>query len=237
MPVEPYPFDSEPMSIPANLQRFADFMATHPSPEGCMAGRRYMVPCISHPALKISSRSWGKWIPLIGSLHQDIEHVGFEPWHIHVDTRFLTLSENGYYSESQALGQVVTLSGISRMKGFHDEYYLGLANNAVLELRQMQCRRPVPPVFPQAKWAGALQAAHAGCRIVDGLCPHRGIPIDCGRHVAPGVRQCPGHGLAWDDDGRQVRMAPTANPIADAQLSGFTLSTLNQRPHPFAIKP
>jgi hypothetical protein len=188
------------MNIPANLQRFADFMAAHSSPEGCVAGRFYRVPCISHRKLKESSCNWGKWIPLIGSLHQDIEHVGFEPWHIHVDTRFLTLSENGYYSESGALGRVVTLSGLSIWK------WLDIASNAVLELRRLQCRRPVPPVFPQTRWAESLQKAHAGCRIVDGLCPHRGIPIACGRHVAPGVRQCPGHGLAWDEGGRQVQM-------------------------------
>jgi hypothetical protein len=194
------------MNIPANLKRFADFMAAHSSPEGCVAGRRYMVPCISHPKLKDNCFNWGKWIPLIGSLHQDIEHVGFEPWHIHVDNRFLTLSENGYFSESRALGQVVTLSGPSEWKGLYGELYLDISSNAALELRRLQCRRPVPPVFPEIKWAGALQRAHAGCRIVDGLCPHRGIPIACGRHVGPGVRQCPGHGLAWGDDGRNVRM-------------------------------
>jgi hypothetical protein len=194
------------MNIPDNLQRFADFMAAHSSPEGCIAGRFYMVPCISHPKLKRSSFNWGKWIPLIGSLHQDIEHVGFEPFHIHVDTRFLTLSGDGYHYESQALGRVVTLSGKIEMKGLLDEYYLGIAKKAVLELRRLQCRRPAPPVFPQVSWANSLQSAYAGCRIVDGLCPHRGIPIACGRHVAPGVRQCPGHGLAWDDDGRQVQL-------------------------------
>jgi hypothetical protein len=143
---------------------------------------------------------------LIGTLHQDIEHVGFEPWHIHVDTRFLTLSDNGCYSESRALGRPVTLSGSSEWKGLYDERYSDIAGNAVLGLRRLKCRRPVPPAFPEAKWASALQEAHAGCRIVDGLCPHRGIPIACGRHVGPGVRQCPGHGLAWDDDGRQLRM-------------------------------
>jgi hypothetical protein len=196
------------MNIPANLQRFADFMTTHSSPEGCVAGRRYMVPCISHPTLKNSRFNWGQWVPLIGTLHQDIEHIGFDPWHIHVDTRFLTIkiSLNNYYSESSALGRVLTLSGHSAHQGFHDQKYLDLASNAVLELRRLQCRRPVPPVFPQARWAGGLQEAHAGCRIIDGLCPHRGIPIACGRHVGPGVRQCPGHGLGWDDDGRQVRM-------------------------------
>jgi len=193
------------MTIPANLQRFADFMATHPSPEGCVAGRFYRVPCISHPILKRNSFNWSNWIPLIGTLHQDIEHIGFDTWHIHVDTRFLTLS-NRYQSESRALIQVVSLSSNSAQRGFYNQIHLDIARNAVLELRRLKCRRPVPPVFPEAAWASALQDAHAGCRIVDGLCPHRGIPIACGRHLAPGVRQCSGHGLAWDDDGRQVRL-------------------------------
>jgi hypothetical protein len=162
-------------------------------------------------ALLVSRFNWGQWVPLIGTLHQDIEHIGFNPWHIHVDTRFLTIkiSLNNYYSESSALGRVLTLSGHSAHQGFHDQKYLDLASNATLELRRMQCRRPVPPVFPQTRWAGELQKAHSGCRIIDGLCPHRGIPIACGRHVAPGVRQCPGHGLAWDEGGRQVQMVGT----------------------------
>jgi hypothetical protein len=192
------------MNIPANLQRFADFMAAHSSPEDCVAGRRYMVPCISHPKLKGERSTWRDWIPLIGPLHEDQEHVGFKPWHIHVDTRFLTFPFEDFYEESRALASPVCLSGRDDQHLYG--YFLDIASNATLELRRMQCRRPVPPAFLETKWASALQAAHANCRIVDGLCPHRRIPIACGRHLAPGVRQCPGHGLAWDDDGRQVRM-------------------------------
>jgi hypothetical protein len=202
------------MNIPTNLQRFADFMATHPSPEGCVAGRFYRVPCISHPKLKGERSTWKDWIPLIGPLHEDQEHVGFKPWHIHVDTRFLTLPPEGFYEESLALGSPVCFSGHG--DGLWDGYFLGIINNATLELRRMQCRRPVPPRFPEVPWTNALQQAHANCRIVDGLCPHRRIPIACGRHVGPGVRQCPGHGLAWDEDGRQVR---TVKP-APAKASG-----------------
>jgi len=194
------------MSIPANLQRFADFMAAHSSPEGCIAGRRYMVPCISHPRLRRKLFGRGKWIPLIGPLHEDQEHVGFKPWHIHVDTRFITLNGRDFCGESRALAQPVCFSDGGALNGYLDDFYLDIASNAAIELRRLQCRRPVPPVFPQAGWSGELQKAHAGCRVVDGLCPHRGIPIACGRHVGPGVRQCPGHGLAWDDDGRQVRL-------------------------------
>jgi hypothetical protein len=175
-----------------------------------VAGRFYRVPCISHPKLKGGRPSWKDWIPLIGPLHEDQEHVGFSPWHIHVDTRFLTLPPEGFYEESRALGGPVCLSGHSAWNGCWDGLFLDIASNALLELRRLQCRRPVPPVFPEASWAGALQKAHAGCRIVDGLCPHRGIQIACGRHLAPGVRQCPGHGLAWDEDGRQVGMVRPA---------------------------
>jgi hypothetical protein len=199
------------MSIPTNLQRFADFMAAHSSPEGCIAGRRYMVPCISHPRLRRKLFGWGNWIPLIGSLHEDQEHVGFNPFHIHVDTRFITID---FYAEPRALAQPVSLSDGGRSNGVHDDHYLEIASNAALELRRLQCRRPVPPVFPQAKWAGKLQKAHAGCRVVDGLCPHRGIPIACGRYLAPGVRQCPGHGLAWDGDGRQVQLVEPGPVVA-----------------------
>jgi hypothetical protein len=194
------------MNTPANLQRFADFMAAHSSPEGCIAGRRYMVPCISHSKLSCKLFGWGNWIPLIGPLHEDQEHIGFRPWHIHVDTRFITLNSKDCCSESRALAHPVSFSDGGTWNGAQDDLYLDIASNAVLDLRWLQCRRPVPPVFPQARWAKGLQKAHAGCRIVDGLCPHRGIPIACGRHVAPGVRQCPGHGLAWDDDGRQVQL-------------------------------
>lgn len=198
--------------IPAELQRFADFMAAHSSPKGCIAGRHYMVPCINHPKLKKSSDGWENWIPLIGTLHQDKEHIGFEPWHIHVDTRFLTLDT--HYSESFALGKVVTFSARGGLEALYDSYYSDIVDNAMLELRRKQCRRPIPSVFPEAMWAGDMQKAHASCRIVDGLCPHRGIPIACGRYLAPGVRQCPGHGLAWDDDGRQARLVAPEQAVA-----------------------
>jgi len=201
------------MTIPANLQRFADFMAAHASPEGCIAGRRYMVPCISHSKLKRKSFGWVNWIPLIGPLHEDQEHVGFKPWHIHVDTRFLTLPFNGSFEESWALGRPVCFADNGLGNVAHYDLYLDIANNAVLELRRLQCRRPWPALFPQAPWAEGLQKAHAGCRVGDGLCPHRGIPIACGRYVAPGVRQCPGHGLAWNEDGRQVRLMVGPEPV------------------------
>ena len=202
------------MSTPIKLQRFADFMAASPSPENCVAGRFYLVPCISHPRLldKYNSQ-WAEWIPLIGSLHEDSEHIGFHPWHIHVDTRFITISAAGASelfrerNESDALARPVS---ISSPETWNSSHYADLQKNALLQMKRKRCRRADPPAWlSAAQWMGSLQAAYAGSRVTNGLCPHRGIPVACGRELSPGVRQCPGHGLTWNKAGCMVEQPLT----------------------------
>lgn len=194
---------------PTNLQRFADFMAANPSPENCVAGRFYLVPCISYPGLQTQYETqWAEWIPLIGSLHEDSEHIGFTPWHIHVDTRFLTISAFGaseLFRERNELHALARPVSISVPQGWSNSHYAALQENALLEMKRKRCRRSDPPAWPSnAQWMGSLQAAYAGSRVTNGLCPHRGIPVACGKELSPGVRQCPGHGLAWDEAGCMV---------------------------------
>lgn len=194
---------------PTNLQHFADFMAANPSPENCVAGRFYLVPCISHPRLQVQyNTQWAEWIPLIGSLHEDSEHIGFTPWHIHVDTRFLTISVAGSSeffrkrNERRALATPVALLVPQIWNSIH---FADLQENALLEMKRKRCRRADPPAWLSgAQWMGSLQAAYAGSRVTNGLCPHRGIPVACGKELSSGVRQCPGHGLVWDKAGYMV---------------------------------
>jgi hypothetical protein len=192
---------------PANLQRFADFMAANPSPENCVAGRFYLVPCISHPRLQAQyDTQWAEWIPLIGSLHEDSEHIGFMPWHIHVDTRFLTISAYPPRNDDEKLHRALARPVSILVPGrFNNSYYADLQENALLQMKRKRCRRADPPAWPSdAQWMGSLQAAYAGSRVTNGLCPHRGIPVACGKELSPGVRQCPGHGLAWNEAGCMV---------------------------------
>jgi hypothetical protein len=86
------------------------------------------------------------------------------------------------------------------------EHYAKLISESVLAVRKMMCRRAEPQQFPYAEWGGALEKAYSDCKLIDGRCPHRGIDIACGRQLKPGVRQCPGHGLAWNDDGTLHRL-------------------------------
>ncbi len=178
---------------PPNLQRFADFMAANPSPVDCVASRYYNLPCIKLSTKTKSYHSfWGEWIPLIGPPHQDKE-INFPYWHIHVDTRFLTLNNSqGQY----AAAAPVCFSGPSP---YLDEIYEDIVNNSALQVRRLQCRRAEPLAFFSAVWRGELQKAYADSCAVNGICPHRGIPIACGHRLAPGLRQCPGHGLVWSE--------------------------------------
>lgn len=189
---------------PHNLERFATFMAANPSPVNCEAGKFYNVPCLSHHYTTRASKykGWGKWTPLIGPVHEDKEIASFPIWHIHVDTRFLAF--RGIYKEipGRLLGAPVCFDDSRRSDFFN------IRQDAILEVRRLKCRQSEPPPFPDGvHWRRAMEDAHAHCRVTNGLCPHRGIPLACGREIAPGVRQCPGHGLAWDSDGQMVRLA------------------------------
>jgi hypothetical protein len=193
---------------PTGHERFSAFLAANPSPRDCIPGKMYSVPCISHPDVSRFSKwskGWGAYVPLIGAFHEDAAVVGFDPWHIHVDQRFITYPPDlDAMQQASLLGAVVTLSTWA-----HDpldespptDHYAKLRSEAVLVVRRMMCRRAEPPQFPEAKWREALEKAYSDCKLIDGRCPHRGIDIACGRQLRPGVRQCPGHGLAWNDDG------------------------------------
>jgi hypothetical protein len=194
---------------PTILNRFADFMSANPSPINCKAGRFYLVPCISHPRLQNNYYTqWPEWIPLIGSLHEDSEHIGFLPWHIHVDTRFLTISIAKaskwlkQRNEQHALATPVSIAVPQLWKANH---FIDLQQNALLKIKRKKCRQADPPAWSSdAHWMSSLQIAYASCRVTNGLCPHRGIPVACGKQLSPGVRQCPGHGLAWNEAGEMV---------------------------------
>jgi hypothetical protein len=187
--------------IPANMQRFADFMAANPSPVNCVIGRYYNLPCINLGSKASHHSFWGEWVPLIGPPHQDKEIVNFPYWHIHTDTRFLTLDDS--YRSSYASGAPVCFGGPSP---YLDKVYEDLINNSTLQVKRLQCRRAKPLAFPFAPWRKELQNAYADSHAVDGICPHRGIAIACGHRLAPGLRQCPGHGLVWSEDGYQCQL-------------------------------
>jgi hypothetical protein len=194
-----------PQTMPPALRRFAEFLAANPSPTDVVAGKFYMVPCATHP----DGTTWRfrtKRVPLLGTVHEDRDIVGFKPWHIHVDTRFLSFPKVNIltdpYSDMRVLGTPLSFSDF-----WFDEEKITRWGNANLSMRLMKARRAEPPEWLKgiARWMPALESSYADASAACGVCPHRQIPLSAGRDMGNGVRQCPGHGLCWDREGRMVR--------------------------------
>jgi hypothetical protein len=77
--------------------------------------------------------------------------------------------------------------------------------DADLSLRRLMARRREPAEWPGRPFQQDLEDAYAHTSAACGTCPHREIPLSAGRYMGNGVRQCAGHGLCWDREGRMVR--------------------------------
>ncbi|MEY3462448.1 MAG: hypothetical protein RLZZ468_226 [Cyanobacteriota bacterium] len=199
-------------AMPPALRRFDEFLAANPSPTDVVAGRFYWVPCATHP----DGKRWPDFrhegggviahVPLIGTVHEDRDIVGFTPWHIHVDTRFITIPSHQYPGDQESADATALARPLSLTAYWDPDKTLHWAA-AVLSLRRIRARRSEPPEWSSrlVRWIPALEDAYADASAACGVCPHRQIPLSAGRDMGNGVRQCPGHGLCWDGEGRLVR--------------------------------
>lgn len=203
--------------MPPALRRFAELLAANPSPTDVVAGRFYWVPCATHPDGKKwtglrEKTSCSDHVPLVGTVHEDRDIIGFKAWHIHVDTRFLSIprKKNPIAQQECNIRALATpLSLTDNLWGDPDR--TADWANAVLSLRRLKARRVEPPEWwLRPNWAQVLEDAYADASAACGVCPHRQIPLSAGRDMGDGVRQCPGHGLCWDREGRLVRRVVVA---------------------------
>ncbi len=184
-------------AMPTELQRFVDFLAANPSPVNVVAGKYYSVPCAEWP---FKTKNYHpQFVPLLGTVHEDRDIIKFNPWHIHVDTRFVTIQPN--QEETRALARPFCLTST-----FSSNDMLFKEASANLAVRRMKARRANPPEWQRnLSWLLALESAYANANAACGVCPHRQIPLSAGRDMGGGVTQCPGHGLCWDRNGKLVK--------------------------------
>lgn len=154
-------------------------------------GRYYRVPAV------LVEEWWGfrgGWIPVIGPMHEDAEIVNF-PWqHFHIDWSF-------------APRELWKLWGNNRYQGEHFAHPIQcpdtLGHKVIQrgpELRLMKCKRDAgrfPIDIGMKRWLPKLQAKFACAKLVNGVCPHRGIPVSA-MHRDGDILTCPGHGLQWN---------------------------------------
>lgn len=148
-------------------------------------GKVYTVPCV-----RVNEwHGYTGWLPVIGPMHSDHGPVNFPHPHYHIDWRFapkrVTVGRLDW-GTTLLYGAVVQCPNNR--------------GNAVIEARgnrRLKCQRDLPP-YPirAAKWLPQLARDFADCKIVDGKCPHRGIPVSA--MIRDGdVLTCPGHGLRF----------------------------------------
>jgi hypothetical protein len=206
--------------MPPALRRFAEFLAANPSPAEAVEGQFYWVPCAT-----LEGEQWRheygvrqEHIPLLGTVHQD-KDIGFPPWHIHADTRFLTITRSLFFvtrfrDDQQILAEPLCLGESIPCDGDTDYLIPSRWINSVLGLRKLMARRSEPAEWPKLRFQRELEDAYADTSAACGICPHKQIPLSAGRDMGNGVRQCAGHGLCWDHEGRMVREGVTAQAPA-----------------------
>ena len=145
------------------------------------------------PAIRVTEWHGHKgWLPVIGPMHEDAEFVNF-PWpHFHVDWRFVSWQLWRRLSDVPARNH-----HFGRPVQCPDRH----GNRVILEgptLKRMTYKRD-PGHFPRecARWIEPLEQSLACAKLINGLCPHRGIPVSA-MHREGDILTCPGHGLQWN---------------------------------------
>ena len=180
-----------------------------PLPDEPAAGTFYRRPCvrIDWPTTQI------QWLPILGRVHSDREHIGADFEHVHVDYRFLNMEIR------QSLDDLMHDSGDTRCinpvfstvishvwpRG-HDEpveldkiHLMEIDPKSWLSVRPRKYQGPYPP-SPHGyfSWLHDLSQAYAERTLIKGaICPHRGTDLTGITPDQKGVITCPLHGLRW----------------------------------------
>ena len=179
-----------------------------PLPDRLIPDNTYIRPCLRASWLSDQPH----WVPILGSIHTDPEHVRADFRHAHVDYRFLTLPAKRRLEHIQSRSaEIFNVHPVHHRPVSHVSPK-GLAQNIALEdpildtvptrnwfsLRRRVHTGPYPD-YPThlAPWHQDLSEAYAGFSLIDGLCPHQGTDLTAIPPDQNGVITCPLHGLQW----------------------------------------
>ena len=153
-------------------------------------GKFYSVPCVH---AKIHGRL--RWWPLLTTIHNDMETIGFAPDHAHVDARFLTKADLAWFCNSYR-----GISNVFATLVCFDERSNASPDARVIIHKKKECKRAMPDYPMHApKWRAPLETKHQHCKLKNMICPHRGTDLSH-MPVVNGIVICPAHGLQFRVD-------------------------------------
>lgn len=203
--------------IPKELEEIAAFAREHQPPAQVEVGKMYRVPCLTSPRFRRRSLNWTGTVPLLGTVHEDSDLVGFKPWHVHVDWRFVKPTRdkrlvNGEKHDGNQynLANVLSLSFGPLLYPDTDKDCT-FWNDVTCEIKLKLCRFTTPYPWITADdvpFRARLQQHFQHCDATGGLCPHRGLPLSYARNMGNGRLQCPLHGLEFTTGQGPVSSGP-----------------------------
>ena len=180
-----------------------------PLPDAPVVGTFYRRPCVrAHWPTK-----WIRWLPILGPVHSDPEHIRAEFQHVHVDYRFLNTEIREYlarlvrklpddflhkriYSTPISF---VTPHGYEKPVALDEIHRLEIDPKSWMSIRPRKYQGPYPPYpYENVAWLHDLSEAYAERTLINGhICPHRGADLTGIVPDDDGVVTCPLHGLRW----------------------------------------
>jgi hypothetical protein len=161
-------------------------MSELPSSEVKVVGRYYRVPSVYVKDF----HDFIGWLPILGPRHEDAEIVAF-PWqHFHVDWRFAPAK----------LCRRLSWRGPEYVLAYPLQCPDSRGAKVIVEgptLQRMKMKRPQFQFPDNGGWVDRLRRHHACDKIVQGRCPHRGLPVEA-MHREGDILTCPGHGLRFN---------------------------------------
>ena len=195
-----------------------------PLPEYPVVGARYPRPCIRAHWLPGSV----SWLPILGTVHNDREHVGADFSHAHVDYRFLnhgirqSLERDLREPSNRLRAHHVFAVTLSHVWPHEATEPLSLDNPDLatvptadwLRINPRIYQGPYPP-YPHhiAPWDQALSNAFTGIRLTaDKICPHQKVDLSGIMPDQNDIITCPLHGLRWYAKTGEIVLTPRRQP-------------------------
>lgn len=194
-----------------------------PLPDKLVTARRYRRPCIRAKWLDLKTQ----WLPVIGSIHSDPDHVRADFLHAHIDYRFLTQKTRDHLIEKmEESNQILKINPIHSLPisvvwpldvakpiQISDDRLEHIPENSWLKVQSRQYLGPFPE-YPEhiVPWHRALSEAYADHTLVNAICPHQGTDLSGIEPDQEGVITCPLHGLKWRARTGRIVMPAESRP-------------------------
>lgn len=188
-------------------------------------GRYYLVPAVFGEWDSNSARWW----PVMGPLHEDVEIVGFDTRHYHIDPRFLaeniwrrSLWGNEFRAAWHVGGDSIRVGGSPVQFAPDDFRHLYGTEMMQPAMMRMLCKRVMPDrswmILQGSRtasgWGAKMEGAYADAKLKPGMiCPHRGAPLASCPVGPDRTVVCPLHGLRWHVDTGE--MIPQRRPVQE----------------------